>query len=122
MSPPLTKKVPKIYSFFYCVAKFNRLGNFFESTTNIAGYKKLTDVMLWNLSKKLTTQSDVRTLAYELGMTGSEVDRCFTNHQYDINACSADSVERVAYKKLCDVLEKVQMNALIYQALFERAL
>ena len=87
--------------------------------------------MLWNLSKRLTTQSDVRTLAYALGMTGSEVNRCFTNHQYDIsNATHAvltqwklsEFSERVTYKKLCEALEKVQMNALIYQALVERPL
>ena len=85
-----------------------------------SGSKQLWDkdgiVFLIKLMDKfdlLVKVSKEWTLAYALGMTGSEVDRCFTNHQYNISNIS----ERVAYKKLCDTLEKVQMNALIYQAL-----
>ena len=87
--------------------------------------------MLWNLAKNLTTESDVRTLALELGVKSTDVDICLTNKKDDINTAAhkvltrwklSEFSERVAYKKLCEALEKVRMNALIYQALVERPL
>ena len=87
---------------------------------------KLTDVMLYHLSQRISSPGQLRTLATKgLGLKQHVLDKHLHNEK-DINEAALMVLKEwrlsyenssVAYRKLCEVLRKVKMSSLICDAL-----
>ena len=94
-------------------------------TYDIVG-RELTDVMLYNLSRRMSSPGQLRTLATKgLGLKQHILDKHLHNER-DINEAALKALREwrlcyqnsaVAYRTLCEILNKVKMSSLICDTL-----
>ena len=96
-----------------------------DKTYDIVG-RELTDVMLFNLSRRINASDQLRTLATNgLGLKLHVQDKHLENEKYTNEAALKVLKEwrlsyqnsAVAYKTLCEILRKVKMSSLICETL-----